>query len=258
MRGITLFSLFNLALKHIFVLILSAIICAAGAFAYCEFVATPRYAATGSLLITNGAVDIGIEIDENGDATRLENSDVVASINFMETANDMLEQVGIYKQLAQKLDNKFSYSQLKSMVTIEHRGERSLYLDVTFTATSPVVAKNLVNEFMALTPNYFKSQVNSVAISYFDVDSAAKVYPNTAVTIILFAILGAVAVYGLLLIAFLFNTAIVHEDDFKDRFDIPVIGTIPDFATAKSKKYSKYYNKYGNYYNYYENYGGSN
>lgn len=253
-----MYALFNLALKHIFVLILAAIICAAGAFAYCEFVATPRYSATGSLLVTNGAVDTGIEINENGESTRLENSDVVASINFMETATDMLKQVGIYKQLAQKLDNQFSHTQLKGMAVIEHRGERSLYVDVTFTANSPEVAKKLVNEFMSLTPNYFKSQVNSVAISYFDVESATKVYPNTTVTMIVFAIFGIAVVYSLFLVAFLFNTTIVREDDFKERFDIPIIGAIPDFATAKSKKYSKYYNKYGDYNNYYDNYGGSN
>ena len=54
------------------------------------------------------------------------------------------------------------------------------------------------------------------------------------------------------------NTTIISEEDFKDHFDVPVIGAIPDFASARGKKYGKYYGKhdrYGHYgyygYNYY-------
>lgn len=250
-----MFALFNLALRHIVVIILSAVIFAAGAYAYCEVVAVPRYSATGSLLITNGAVDKSVDLDEDGVANKIENTDVVASINFMDTAKDMLTQNGIYKSLAQKMDNRFSYGQLMSMSTIERRKENSLYMDVTFKATSPEVAKKLVNEFMALAPDYFKSQVSGVAISYFEIETASKIYPQTSMTTVLFAVLGAVIAYALLLVAFVFNTTIEREEDFKERFDVPVVGTIPDFASAKSKKYGKYYNKKNGYYNYYNNYG---
>ena len=45
------------------------------------------------------------------------------------------------------------------------------------------------------------------------------------------------------------NTGIVYlylsEEDFKERFDVPVLGNIPDFAKAKSGKYYKNYKYYG-------------
>ncbi len=255
MKGITLFSLFNLALRHILALILAAVIFAAGAYAYCEYVAVPRYSSTGSLLVSNGAVEKDTDvIVENDEESKLQNTDVVASINFMSTATDLLKQNAIYKMLAQKIGNKYSYGQLMGMSKVTRREENSLYIDITFTATSPEEAIALVNGYLEVAPDTFKAKRFSVNVSYDTVDSASKIYPQTSITITLFAILGAAITYGIFLILYLLNSTIVGERDFKERFDIPVIGIIPDFASAKSKKHSKYYNKnakYG-YYGYYE------
>jgi len=254
LRGITLFSLCNLALRNIIALLLAAVLFGAGAFAYCEFVAVPRYSATGSLLITNGAIEKGTDIDENGQATKLENANVIASINFMDTANDMLKQNGIYKKLSEKLKGKYSYNQLMSMSKAARRGDNSLYIDITFTSNSPEQSIDLVNEYMSIAPSFFAEQVTGVNVSYFEVDSASKIFPTTFITVVIFAFLGAALAYSIFLILFLLNTTIVNETDFKERFDIPIIGAIPDFASARSKKYGKYYGKYKKYgyYSYYE------
>ncbi len=248
MRGITLFSLFNLALKNIFILIIAAVIFAVGAYGFCEYVAVPRYSATGSLLITNGALVNGTDINENGEITKLENADVIASINFMGTAADMLRQNGIYKELSERMGEKYTYNQLMGMSNIERREEHSLYIDVTFTTSSKAEAVEITNQFMDLTPEFFEKQVNSVKVSYFKVDNAYQVYPQTFMMIMLFALIGVIFVYAILLIIFLMNTTIVNEDDLKERFDVMILGSIPDFASARSKKYGKYYDRYG-YYN---------
>ena len=256
MRGITLFSLFNLALKHIVLLIIAAVVFAAGAFAYCEFVAEPRYSATGSILVTNGAVDIENTVDEDGNKKGLENTNVSASINFMDTACKMLQQNDIYKRLANELDNKYSYTSLKNSSKITSTDDYSLYIDVSFTASSREEAIKLVNTYLELTPDYVDSQVKSIEVKYHLCDTASKIYPQTVVTTALFAIVGAVFVYAILLVIFLMNTTIVNEDDFKERFDIDVIGAIPDFASARSGRSYKYYSKYNSYYGNYGYYGG--
>ena len=145
MKGITLFSLFNLALKHIVLLIVAAVVFAAGAFAYCEFVAVPQYSATGSVLVTNGAIDKST-IDEFGNTTKIDNTDVSASINFMDTACKMLRQNDIYKQLAKKIDNRYSYGALKGMSEVSRTEDHALYIDITFKANSREEAINLISK----------------------------------------------------------------------------------------------------------------
>ena len=229
---------------------------AAGAFAYCEFVAEPQYTAKGSILVTNGAIDVETTIDEKGNVKGIENTDISASINFMDTACKMLQQNDIYKMLAKELDNKYSYTSLKNISKVSRADDHSLYIDVSFTASSRHEAIKLVNTYLELTPEYVASQVKSIEVKYSLCDTASKIYPQTIVTTALFAIIGAVFVYAILLVIFLMNTTIVNEDDFRERFDIDVIGAIPDFASARSGKYYKRYNKYNGYYGSYGYYGG--
>ncbi len=240
-------ALLNLAIKNILPLMIAAVIFGGGAFAYCEYVADERYSATGSVLITNGGMNVGDEEVLNGDYDKLQSTDISASLNFMDTAVDMLKQNDIYKTLADRMGNSYSYNQLMSMSNVERNSERSLYLKITFTADTQEEAISLVNEYMSIIPGYFEEQVNGVKASYFNVDSAVKVYPRTAAYVATAAIFGAGLIYIVFLIIFLMNTTIEGEDDFKERFDIPVIGVIPDFASARSQKYGKNYRKYGYY-----------
>ncbi|MBQ1988379.1 MAG: hypothetical protein II234_00550 [Clostridia bacterium] len=48
--------------------------------------------------------------------------------------------------------------------------------------------------------------------------------------------------YAILFLVYCANTVIKGEDDFKDRFDIPVLGCIPDFSASKNDQYYKKYN----------------
>lgn len=245
MNNLSLFTMAKIALKHIVFLVLAAVIAAVGAFSYCSFVATPKYSATGSVIVTNGAI-----ITNSDDKSTLNNSDIVASINFAETVVDILNTNGIYKNLSEKLDGKYSYSQLKGCSRVARRGEDTLFIDVSFTTVDKDEAVKLVNEYLKLVPSYINEFVpDTAATATTRADAAGKIYPKTLTTTVLFAVLAAGIVYIIFLIIFLSNTVIVGEEDFKERFDVAVIGSIPDFATAKSSKYykSKYYNSY-NYY----------
>ena len=72
-------------------------------------------------------------------------------------------------------------------------------------------------------------------------NTAAKVFPRTLVITGVAGIFGAAMAYAVIFLIYCANTVIKGEDDFKDRFDLPILGCIPDFATAKSEKYYKKY-----------------
>ncbi len=247
MRGITVLSLLNLALRNIVALIISAVICAGCAYVYCEYFAVERYSATGAVLITNDSLISQEEIDENGNVKKLQGTDISVSMSFVNTAIDMLKHNDIYKLLAQKTDNRYAYGTLASMANVIRRSDNSLYVDITFTAATQDEALNLVNEYMALIPDYLTGMVKGVKATYSDADSAEKVFPRTMSFVTTAAVIGTLAVYGVFFLIFFINATIVTERDIKERFDVTIIGSIPDFATAKSKKYGKYYRKYGYY-----------
>ena len=246
MRNISLFTLIEIALKHIFILVVAALVAATGAFCYCEFVSVPRYSATGSIMVTNGAIINVNDMDDvegyNKDGN-LSNTDIQASLNFADTVIDILNTNGIFKELSENLNGRYSYSQLKGSSRISRRSNNTLFIDISFSATSREEAVSLVNEYLSIAPNYINTFVSQTAVTATSIaDNASKTYPRTLITTGTAGIIGAVAAYAIVFLIYCANTVIKGEDDFKDRFELPVLGCIPDFSTAKNEKYYKKYN----------------
>lgn len=246
MKNISLITFIEIALKHIFLIILAGLVVGTATFSYCEFVAVPRYSATGSIMVTNGGiVDTFKDNDYKEDSyenNTLNNTDIQASLNFVYTVTDILNTNGIYKELSEELNGRYTYAQLKSMAHVERKSNNSLFVDISFTATTREEAIELVNSFLVLVPNYINTFVPKSAItSTSTADTAGKVYPNTMLLTAFGCIVGALIVYGIAFLIYLANTVIKGEEDFKDRFDIPVIGCIPDFAVSKTANYYKNY-----------------
>ena len=243
MNNFTLFSLIRIALKNIFIIILVAVLCAAGTFSYFNFVANPKYQAKGSIMVTNGA----IIIDSDTDKSSLDNQDIYASINFLNTVIDILKTSDIYKELAEDFQGKYTYQQLQNYVAISRRENNTLFIDVSFTTNSITESKELVNGFLQMAPDYIYKFVPSTKIAVASIaENATKVYPTTVKFTLVAALFGAVITYLILFLVYLFNTVIIAEEDFADRFNVTVLGCIPDFASAKSNKYDYYsYSKGG-------------
>ncbi len=249
MRNLTLFALINLALKYFWILIISAVVLASGAFAYCEFLATPQYSATGSVLVTNGAILSSDATNSNYQpGSTVNNSDIAASINLADTVTDILNTNGIFKKLSSKLDNRYSYKDLASMAKVVRKSNSSLFINVTFSSKNKEESILLVNEFLEIAPSYINEFVPSTsAISTSIADSATKIFPKTFMTTLAGAALGAALAYAIIVTIHSLNTSIKGVDDFKSRFDIDVLASIPDFSAAKSEKYYKHHPYYAYY-----------
>ncbi len=244
MNNLSLYHLFRLFIRNIFIIILSAVICGVGAFCYCKYFVEEKYAATGSVLVTNGGL-----LYENDNKNSVQGSDIAASINLSTTIRDILLTNDIYKQLANELDGKYTYSQLKSWVTVSKRDDLSLFIDITFETNNRNETVKITNAFLKLAPEYigeFIPHSSSTAIT--TADFAHQTAPKTASTTMVAILAGAILCYVIIYLISLNNVTIQNEEDFKEHYNIPVIGNIPDFAKTQSKRYSSYYRNGGNYY----------
>ena len=246
MNNISLFSLVRLALKYVYVLIVSALICAIISFSYCQFVAVPKYSATGSVLVTNGAI-ITDNNTVSSNSKTVSNTDIAASLQLANTITDILKTNDIYKELADNTGNKYLYTELKNNVVIKRRTTDTLFIDISFTASTPEEAKTLTNKFLELAPDYILKFIpNSTAAITTNAENADRTYPRTVITTIIAALAGGLISFAVVYIISLTNTTIKNEDDITNNYKIMLIGNIPDFSNAKSKGYYKYgYNKYG-------------
>ena len=255
MNNFSLVFLVKTLIKYMYFIIISALIFAIAAFCYCRFVAVPRYSARGSVLLTNGAIiasDYTTPTDSKyGTVT---GSDINASILLKATVIDILKTTDIYKAMSEKMDGKYSYGQLQSLCSISSRSEDSLFIDIGFTAGTSEEAINLVNTFLTLVPDYIADFIpNSNSAVTTTANSAAMIYPRTFNTTFIAMFFGAVLAFLIVYIFSIFNSTINYEDDITDHYEIPLIGSVPDFSTASNKGYYRNYkNSYYSYsYGYY-------
>lgn len=242
-NNISLISLLKLALKHIYALILAGVVFAAIAFSYCKFVAVPKYSATGSVLVTNGSIinDTQSSATSSTSSRNISYTDINASLQLADTINDILNTNDIYKELSNEDGNRYTYSNLKSRSSVKRRSTDSLFIDVTFTASTPEEALRLANKFLNLTPDYVKDYIPSANTAIAtQPDRAGKTYPRTSLYTMTAGLCGVILAYAVVYIISLTNNSIKDEDDIVNHYDIPVLGNVPDFANAKSKEYSTY------------------
>ena len=244
MNNITSRDLFNLFFRNIIVIILAAIICATGAYVYCENFTDEKFMSYGSVLVTNGGI-----VSNETDSDRVNNTDIAASVNLLSTIKDLLATPGIYQQVSEKINHKYTPGQLMGSARISSSSEESLIIEISFELNSKKDVVEVTNTFLGLVPDYISSHiVGSRAVITAPATNAYKTAPKTFTTTLAAALFGVIASFAIVFIIFAFNATIKSDEDFSMHYDIPVLGNIPDFAatngnqnksTSKSKSKSK-------------------
>lgn len=247
MGDISLMYFLQLAWKRLWALLLAMVVFAAGAFCYCKFLATPRYTATSSILVTNGAIVTQYETDSQR-SDSVSGTDISASLSLANTVVDILETPDIYVDLAKTLNDKYSYDELTSLIKVARRDNNTLFIDITATSTDGEETKMIANKFAEASCVYVtkyipyaKANTASTALSF------SLVYPKTTTTTAIAGLLGIVVAFVAVFIADSLNQSIRGEDDFVSRYKIPLLGSVPDFGndelSGKYYKKNRYYSR---------------
>lgn len=240
-KRIEIMDIVNLAWRRLWLIALAFVICAGVAFGYCSLLVTPRYSATASILVTNGAITSVTEDKNTVSAT-----DVSASLYLANTITDILKTPDIYKRVADEMGKGYSYQGLMGGTSVARRGDNTLFIDVSFSSTDPKEAMRVANKFVEISCDYItefipysKASVASTAIK------ASMTYPRTLVTTAASGIAGAAIVFVVVFIIEILNRSIKGEEDFTSRFNIPLLGAVPDFENAEINGYKKGKGGYG-------------
>lgn len=228
-KAINIMDLVMLARRRIWIIILSATVLAATVFGYCKLFLIPSYSATASILVTNGAVTTPY-----GETTgKIASSDISASLYLAYTVVDILNTPDIYKKVADELGSKYSYQRLMGCSSISRRSEETLFIDITFSSTDAKEAMRMANKFVEISCHYIpefipsaRANVASTAIK------SVMTSPRTIMTTGVAGVFGAVVAYVVVFIIESMNRAIKGEEDFTNNFNVPLLGSVPDFESA--------------------------
>lgn len=206
------------------------IVCAVLTFGYCTLFATPTYRTTTTILINNGGLS---EVGPSGGS--VSGSDISASLSLINTCVHILESDNMYKDLAKALDDQYSYYGLQSRFRAVARGDQSMLIDIYTYGTDPTKIKDIANTFLEIAPTFISNNILNVDIKVLaTADKTVKTGPRTVFNTVVALLTGIVVCAAIYIIIYLSKNTIENEADFKARYEIPLLGTVPVFEAKQS------------------------
>ena len=238
MNEISLLYLFRLFLRRIVIIACAAVLCAALVFGYCNWFATPIYSASSQLIITNGALIIDDPEEDNVDiyTSKIASQDVQASMYLADVCVSLLETQDIYKELAANFDNKYSYQQLQNNISVALNKTEGIFINISVKNVSAEDAVKIANSFALMAPNYLSDYFPSAKVGItYTADKASLTSPRTVTNTCIGFIVGAAIAFLIVFIIDLNDKTIKGETDFSECYNIPVLGSIPDFENTDAQ-----------------------
>ena len=141
-KEIDIFRILGAFLRHIWIIALVAVLCAAIAFAYAYFFITPTYQSSTMLYVNNGSLSIGKSFSI---------SDLNASKNLVDTYIVILKSRTTLEAVAERAELNMSYSSLSRKVSAAAVNATEV-LRVTVTDTDPERATLIANAIGEVLP----------------------------------------------------------------------------------------------------------
>lgn len=229
-KEIDLSKSFKLFISHIVPILVAGAVCAALVLCYCSFLMKPVYKTRASVLVNNGSLASTIE-----GSTIISSANMSASLSLVTTCIDILKSDKVYIELAGALNNKYSYTDLKSMFGIASRNDNSLLIDLSVQGEDPDEIREIANTFLEIIPTYIKITLPPTDVKIMaDANRAYETGPKLIPTALISFAVGALLCYLVFLIIGMFRNTIESEADFKARHDVPLLGSVPFFEAKNT------------------------
>ena len=233
----------EMLLKRWWIILLAVVVCVGSAFAYTKICVTPTYTSTTTLLVRGGA---GLSIYQQILAGQYQSNDY-PNILY---SRDTLEEVADNLDKAKILNNKYTASQIRGMLSYDIVDNSNIF-SIKVTGTDPEDTKLIADEVSRV----FKvraQEISKAEIPDMDVEIARRGAPNSSGmsrNIVIGAALGLIIGVGIVILLGLNNDVIYSDEWLLTRFkdEVPLLASIPDSSASKSKKGYGKYNKYYDY-----------
>ncbi|MBR3932598.1 MAG: hypothetical protein IKJ68_01630 [Clostridia bacterium] len=218
---INLVKILEIILKLWWFVLIFAIIAGVIAFSISSFLMTPLYTSTAKVYVSGSQTNAGAGTNYSELTT---NTRLVSTYIEILCSDTYLNQVA-----GQSEEYKISGSSIKSKITMNSANETEI-LEIKYADISPerardilqLVLNNAQGEITRIMPGCIVSIVDNASLP--TTTSSPNVKQNTFIGIFAGIIIGIAIIF----IKELLDTRIKDEDDLKSKYNIPVLGIIPN------------------------------
>ena len=243
MKEISIWFVIDVIIKKIWFIIAAVAIVAGATFVYNYNFVKPTYTASSAVIGSNGA--IGAENYTSTTSGKINNTEIAASLNMVESYVDIMKTYSFYEYVAKQDEiSSYSYSamQIMSMTTIERRSDTSLFIDIVVNCPDAKHAITITNCISSAITEYMPNILQGAKIVQADKCIAARLVSNTVRNTLLMGFVAAVVTATIFIVFASIDNAVKGEESLQGVYEAPVLGVVPSFETNGRKSYKSYKN----------------
>ena len=225
LREINLVLLGKLVLRRIWIVILAAIVLAAGTYICIKNFITPMYKTHVSFCVNNGSTNQSVTA-----------SDLATSQRLVLTYVEGLRSNTVLNAVSKELDGTVSASAISGMMSADTGSETEIFR-VYISHSDPVMAAKVANAIAEVAPEQIAKFIKGSSAEVVDWATipTTPYSPNPTTGALTAAVLGAVLAAAVLCMIEMMDVRVKGEEDLASISGIPVLGIIPDLTTESSK-----------------------
>ena len=229
---IDLLEIFYALKKKILLVLMVALVGGCIAAAYTQFLMTPIYSSTSSILVLSKETTL----------TSLADLQLGASLTSDYTV--LITSTPVMEQVISDLDLDMTAEQLKESVSINNPTDTRI-LEITVNNTDSKMAKKIVDEIANVSSSYIGDKMEVIPPKIIEVGKIVRTSPSVKKNAALGFLLGFLACAAIVVVYAVMDDTIKTEEDIEKYLGVSVLAKVPDrkdFINAKNRK-SKNKNK---------------
>lgn len=233
MEEINLKELFRYYLDRIAYIIAIVCIVIGLAFVYGVFIQKPKYQSSTSLILTGfsdgtGGIDINSSINNN---------DLTINQKLVTTYQKITTSRKVLKQVKSELKLDYSIEEIASKVTVTSEADTEI-IKITVTDENAKTAYKIADEIANVFSEEVKEIYNVSNVSILDEAEVAKNPSNMGIVklLVISSVLGIALAFVIIFIMFYFDSTIKSIEQIEERFDVAILGSIPNYNDKRRRK----------------------
>lgn len=225
-RDFTLDKIFEALFKNwVKVVIITALI-GLLTYLYSSYMIDFLYTSQGTLIVT------AVNGQQNKDISK---NQLDTSARLADTYKILLTSIKFCEKIADDVDLGYNSKSIKDMLSLSAMDNTEI-LSVKATTSNPEHSKKIVQSVL----NNAQQEIGSVSDTYTvkvidDAENGVRSYPNITFNTIIGLILGIILSFAFVFIGMMFNTQIKSEQDLAARYNIPLLGSVPNLNGGRKK-----------------------
>lgn len=218
--------------RHIVIIILSVVVAAGIGFGYARYLVTPMYEAKALMYVNNSSISLG------GGALTFSTSELSAAKSLVDMYTVILKTRTTLNAVIQRADLDYTYEQLNGMVKAASVNGTQIF-SITVTDSDPKEAALIANTITEVLPNKISDTVEGSRVNVVDraVVPRQRISPSYAKYTAVAGLIGLIISCGVVLLVDMMDDIIRDEEYLNQRFNLPILGTIPDLMSRQDEQH---------------------